>query len=295
MGNLKNLYFFSQDIVLKRQSNQLAVYKDGKKHSAFPLSTFNSIFIYGKVEIKASLINFLLDNGKYIVFLNSKGIYRGFLFNRYTQSNNSKRLRQYEIYFSKEEKLNFAKQLIFTKISKIESIFNLNLKNKKIAFKKAKSFDTLLGIEGAASTLMFDKFKHLLVELKINFEGRSYKPPKDEINALLSSFYTAFHNRLIPEIYMEGLDPFLGLLHVKRGTHHALVSDFMEIIRPDITFLVYQFLKEHPINELNFEKYKEGFYLSFESLKVIHTWLVSNHMEKHIKFVKSYIENSFCI
>ncbi|WP_456382987.1 CRISPR-associated endonuclease Cas1 [Persephonella sp.] len=290
---MKNLYFLTQGVKLKRQNNQLLVYKNDKKVRAYPLTVFDNIYLFGRIEISTPLINFLLHHRKSIVFLSQTGLYNGILYNRLTFSNEKRRLNQYKIYMNSENRVQFAKLLIYEKLEKIENIFELNLQKQKEKLKSARTIGSILGIEGYASASMFDQFKKLLKEIGLNFQKRTYNPPPDEINSLLSSLYMFTYNVLIPYVISKGLDPYLGILHQKRGTHNAFVSDLMEVIRPELTFFAYEILKEIRIENLSFERYKQGYYLSNNSLKIIIEWIEKHKLENIFEKIRSFIKENF--
>ena len=288
-----NLYFLTQGILLLRKNNQLAVYKENEKISSYPLSTFNNIFLFGNINIKHSLISYLLSNQKYIIFLSSTGFFKGILIPSKAQSNINPRINQYSKYFNPDENLSFSKKLVLEKINEIEESFNLDLSSSKKSLEKAKNLNSILGIEGTASAKMFEKFRCLLKKQGLKFEKRTYNPPKDKINSILSSFYTIFYNCLIPEVLYFGLDPYLGFLHKKKGTHHAFVSDLMEILRPSITFYVYKFLSENNIENINFNETNKGVYLSNEEIRKVLNYIHNGFYDNSIKKVKKFIREDF--
>ena len=288
-----NLYFLTQGIALKRKENQLAVYKDNKKISSYPLTTFKNIFLFGNIEITQPLINFLLNNQKYIVFLNSSGFFRGILIPSKTQSNINIRITQYKRFLDEKENLRLAKEFVLEKLKNIENEFNINLDEHKKALQKAQNINTILGIEGGASTKMFERFRKLLKNINLEFTRRTYNPPKDPINSILSSAYMFFYNGLVPEVLSWGFDPYLSFLHRKKGVHHAFVSDLMEIIRPSITINVYRFLQNTDINQMEFVKTGKGIYLSNKDSKKLLKWIHENIYDEEIQKVSKFLRTNF--
>ncbi len=288
---MKFIHFLTQGIVLKRKNNQLVVYENDKKIRAYPLSFFDVIYVYGNVQISPSLMNFLLDNNKFIAFFDKKGRYKGITIGKNKFSNEKNRIKQYEIYFSEEKRLSFSKYLILEKTNRIEKVFSLDLSKYKEKINQANSLTSLLGLEGVVSNQMFNEFRILLKEIGLAFKKREYNPPPDKINSLLSSFYMLYYNFLIPFSIANGFDPFLGIFHIKRGTHHAFVSDLMEVIRPDITYLVYEFLKENPLNEIPFNEDENNCFLSAEGLRKIIEWVHLNEYEILINEPVDFVKN----
>ncbi len=287
-----NIFIFDEKTKIKRKQNQIAIYKEEKKVLSYPIESIDNLFLFGNIEISPSAISFLLRKNKTVLFLTETGFYKGILFGKENHSFINKRKKQYIIHFSEEESLEFAKKIITLKLLEIEKYFYIDLSKEKEGLQKAKNLQSVLGLEGSASAKMFEAFKKLLKNLNIPFSKRTYNPPKDEVNAVLSSSYTMIHNILIPVIIKNGYDPYLGILHNKKGVHHAFASDIIEIYRPKITYLVYLFLKENLLETLSFYKTEEKVYLKKESLKLLTVFLVKN-FQKKLKETRKDIDELF--
>ena len=62
-------------------------------------------------------------------------------------------------------------------------------------------------------------------------DGRSKRPPRDRMNALLSFLYSMLTNDCRSAVESVGLDPQLGFLHVVRPGRAALALDLVEEFR----------------------------------------------------------------
>jgi len=71
-------------------------------------------------------------------------------------------------------------------------------------------------------------------ELRDTFsmDGRSRRPPRDRMNALLSFLYSMWMNDCRSACEAAGLDPQVGFLHAVRPGRAALALDLMEEFRP---------------------------------------------------------------
>ncbi|MBD5538695.1 MAG: CRISPR-associated endonuclease Cas1 [Desulfovibrio sp.] len=67
---------------------------------------------------------------------------------------------------------------------------------------------------------------------RMRFAGRSRKPPRDEVNCLLSFFYTLLAGDARSALEGVGLDPGVGFLHRERPGRPSLALDLMEEFRP---------------------------------------------------------------
>ena len=98
------------------------------------------------------------------------------------------------------------------------------------------TLDTLRGIEGEAAREHFAGLSLLVrTDARSQFsmqDGRSRRPPRDRLNALLSFIYSLWMNDCRSAIEAVGLDPQVGFLHALRPGRAALALDLMEEFRP---------------------------------------------------------------
>ncbi len=98
----------------------------------------------------------------------------------------------------------------------------------------AEQLSVVRGWEGWSARL-YQRWLAGQVERMGSFERRrTHGEIQDPINALLNFGYTLLRHPLAVEIRKVGLDPFLGILHEPNGRHDALVSDLLELFRPNI-------------------------------------------------------------
>jgi CRISPR-associated protein Cas1 len=93
--------------------------------------------------------------------------------------------------------------------------------------------ETVRGIEGDAARTYFDVFDHLIVAQKgtFAFTGRTRRPPRDNVNALLSFIYTLLTHDAASALEAVGLDPQVGFLHRDRPGRPGLALDLVEEFR----------------------------------------------------------------
>ncbi|HEU5433800.1 MAG TPA: type I-C CRISPR-associated endonuclease Cas1c [Thermomicrobiales bacterium] len=94
--------------------------------------------------------------------------------------------------------------------------------------------DLMRGDEGEAARAYFDVLP-LLVRVRRDLfapDGRSRRPPRDRMNALLSFLYTLLRADCVAALEGVGLDPQIGFFHALRPGRPALALDLMEELRP---------------------------------------------------------------
>lgn len=263
----RNLYITS-NIELKRDGNILKI--DNKK---IPISMVNNVMIMGNATLTNGARNLLLKNNRTIFFMNYRYETIGIL-TPPLGSDYRFRIKQYQ----NQNNIEIAKLIVLRKIEAIENFSGKSLQRYKNRLEKVDNLQSILGIEGSATTYMYDKFREQLNEIMIyEFKSRNYRPVKDKINSLLSFLYTLYYNFFFAEVVGAGFDAYIGFLHQKRGRHAVLVSDLMEEARVYLTQLAVEILKEIYHNGF------EGLYLTIEGRKFV--------IKKFDEFILSY-ENS---
>ncbi len=99
-----------------------------------------------------------------------------------------------------------------------------------------RSIQSLLGIEGTAARLYFERFGALLRSPEgvedFDFTRRNRRPPRDPINALLSFVYALLVKDVTAALIAAGLDPYVGVFHRPRFGRPGLALDLAEEFRP---------------------------------------------------------------
>ncbi len=264
-----------------RYSNGRLVVGGVTKNNSIPLKYIDALVLMGAWSISSRLVNALLRE-KIPVFLLSKyGSLKGVLFSDYFSSNYRLRLLQYKAF--RQRKGEIASFLLLQKAKEIELWFNLDLSTYIRKIKNTNDLNTLLGLEGFISAEMFEAFRKNL-NTSFNFSNREYRPPPDEVNALLSLYYTLHYCLTLPAVLASGYDPYLSFLHTKRGRHASFCSDILEPIRPRLTYQVMEALNMHLFKKEDFNRDGKGVYLKREAFDKFLEFF-ERKKEKNINFL----------
>jgi CRISPR-associated protein Cas1 len=95
------------------------------------------------------------------------------------------------------------------------------------------SVDVLRGLEGEGAQAYFGVFDALIRvrDPELRFNGRTRRPPRDAVNALLSFLYTLVTHDCRSALESVGLDPAVGFLHRDRPGRPSLALDLLEEFR----------------------------------------------------------------
>lgn len=117
--------------------------------------------------------------------------------------------------------------------------------------------DTLRGIEGEAARYYFDAFPSLVrnTDPALKMNGRTRRPPRDPVNALLSFAYMLLALDMRSACETVGLDPQVGYLHADRPGRVSLALDLAEEFRAVIADrVVLSLLNRQQIGADGFER-----------------------------------------
>lgn len=238
MDTIKDILLLISDYCeIKRHAGRILI-KNRSTSLSYPPHTIESILVFGKTSITSDSLDICIEYNIPIIFCTKTGRVRGLLYNFQNSRALNTRLYQYEIFRNKEKRISTARSIVCKKVENIERVFEIDLGRIRAELSRADTLERLLNLEGQASKKMFKKFGSIVKDYGFNFESRSYYPPKDETNALLSFVYTLGFSSVLAYTLALGFDPYISFLHIRRGAHQSLVSDLLEVVRPHLTKFV---------------------------------------------------------
>ena len=141
------------------------------------------------------------------------------------------------------------------------------------ALARADAVDSMRGIEGAAATIYFSCFDQMLgAGCPFRFETRSRRPPRNEVNAVLSFVYTLLCRETRSAMESIGLDPAAGYLHTLRPGRPSFALDLMEELRgPLCDRFVLTLFHRKQLSAAHFEKNEEAVFLNEKGRRTVLT------------------------
>lgn len=208
-----------------------------------PIELVSSLHIHGWAGVTSPTIAALLGQGTPVVWRGATGFPIGWSMPLHTAGLDSRRAQYAAV--GTQRALELARAFVTAKIVNMKGVARRKatlrgreklerLNHDARVAREARSLAQLLGIEGAASARYFAAWPDLISDRAHNFEwtGRTRRPPRDIINALLSYLYALLAGECLCAVVAAGLDPRLGLLHQARAGRPALALDLMEPFRP---------------------------------------------------------------
>lgn len=247
---LNTLYLLSPNAYLQKDGECLSVRIDGQESLRIPIHNLESVLSFSYLGASPGAMMLCVEHGVKLSFLSPTGRYIGSLEGG-IKGNVLLRRTQYRLADDEALSAHLAGIFIAGKIANQRSVLSRYVRDyrpegaEEDAFREGLALlrrqqalalgqgsrADLLGIEGFAASTYFGLFPSLIRHTGFSFEGRSKRPPKDEVNALLSFFYTLLAHDTRAALESVGLDPFVGFLHTDRPGRPSLALDLMEELR----------------------------------------------------------------
>ncbi len=267
----QTLYLSRQGCHVSLDGEYIIVCYQKKLIQKIQLPLVDLILVFGYSQLTTQLIRACLQRGVTIAYLSKSGYCYGRLL---PLQRPHPTFLSLQAQLSDTQKLFAAQQLIHAKLRNCRVILmrqqrrrshpNIELSINCLDLLaqrslKAETLQVLMGIEGSGARQYYSALSNCFDHPQLCFQGRSRRPPGNEINALLSFGYQVLWTHLLGIIENLGLDPYTGCLHQPHHNHAALVSDLLEPFRaPIIDSLVLQLVNRGIIRPKDDFRFAEG-------------------------------------
>lgn len=248
---LNTLYVMREDSYLKLEGENVLVQQGEEIAARFPLHTLESIvcFTYagatpqlmGACAERDISLSFFTPNGRFLA--GAMGEERG---------NVLLRKRLYRLSDDEAASCLIARNMVFGKVYNSRAVIERALRDHPQRVDEPKlraasaamletlplieqerDMDTLRGLEGKAAVCYFGVLDELILQGRdtFAFDGRTRRPPRDPVNAMLSFAYALLARDCAAALSAVGLDPYVGFMHRDRPGRQSLALDLMEELR----------------------------------------------------------------
>lgn len=249
---LNTLYITTPDSYLTRDGENIVIRVEDTEKFRMPIHNIEGIVCFGYMGASPALMHLCAERKVALSFLNPHGKFLCRVEGA-VSGNVLLRRRQYRMADNEEESFQLAKLFIAGKLANCRTVLQRSFRGQspelkstdlelaiQLLAKKQKqilnseSADVLRGIEGESARIYFGVLDHLILSQKDDFfiKGRNRRPPKDNVNALLSFVYTLLMHEVRAALESVGLDPCVGFFHTDRPGRSSLALDMMEEFRP---------------------------------------------------------------
>jgi CRISPR-associated protein Cas1 len=249
---MNTLYVMAKGATLRRDGLTIQVLVDRKVQMSVPIHHLQSVAVFGGVRMTAPVLGLCAERGVAVSFLTCSGRLLARV-DAPNQGNVLLRRAQYRMADQPECTRRLAQAFIAGKLQNARNLCVRGAREtdecddaaklRRIAgqlagsvesLASAASLDVVRGIEGEAARNYFGGLTHLFRQPQPAFQmnGRTRRPPRDRMNALLSFIYSLLTHDCVAAAASAGLDPSVGYLHCDRSGRPGLALDLMEEFRP---------------------------------------------------------------
>ncbi len=263
----KNFYLVS-DGKLRRHENTLYFEnEDGKK--PIPVNSIYSVYALSSLSITSKALSLLAKEGVCIHFFNYYGYYLGSFYPRETLVSGDMLVKQVECHLDKERRLEVAKAFVegaILNMTKVLSYYKLEEVRTKLGhilntLSTTNEVTEVMGAEANARNAYYSAFDSILRQFE--FEYRSKRPPKNEVNSMISFGNSLLYSTVLSELYYTQLNPTVSFLHEPFERRFSLALDVAEIFKPLLVDrTIFKLVNKEIIKEGDFNSELEGVLLN---------------------------------
>ena len=245
---MKKTYYLFNPGRLSRKDNTLRftpVDEQGREGAPryIPVEGVSDLYVFGSLDANSALYNFLGKNQVTVHFFDYYEHYTGSFYPKEYLLAGKMQIAQTQHYSDKKKRLTIAKKFIegaaFNMVKNLRYYQNrgkdleayiLQIEEFAGQLENAAGVAEMMGIEGNIRQVYYMAFDEILAEFAM--EGRSRRPPKNEINALISFGNMMCYTLCLDMIYHTQLNPTISFLHEPGARRYSLALDLAEIFKP---------------------------------------------------------------
>lgn len=249
---LNTLYVMTDSSYLHLDNDTVRIEVERETRLRVPLHHLGGLICFGNVLMSPALIGRCAEDGISMTLLDRNGRFRARVEGPIS-GNVLLRKAQFEAAQDPARTLAIARNIVAGKLKNSRTVLQRGAREAKSeddrvildaavtkfdaslrALTVTGDLDVLRGVEGEAARTYFSALNHLLrIDVRSDFaiDGRSRRPPRDRLNALMSYLYTLLTHDCRSALESVGLDPQSGFLHVLRPGRPALALDLVEEFR----------------------------------------------------------------
>lgn len=280
---LNTLYVLTPESYLFCRNENICIQIGEHEKLCVPALTIDSIVCFGKMTVSTPLLQYCAEHGISVTFVTETGRFMGRFYGS-VSGNVLLRKRQYESLNEDTFRKQLVRSVLLAKLRNCKLVLiraARSAKNEEVgqaltegvaqlgqAVEKlllCEDVDSMRGIEGAAATVYFSRLDNMLWGNPggFRFESRSRRPPRNEVNAVLSFTYMLLTSQIQSAMETVGLDPAAGYLHTLRPGRPSFALDLIEELRaPLCDRFVISLFNKGQLSASDFEKNEEAVYLN---------------------------------
>jgi len=287
---MKKAYYLFNPGRMSRKDNTLKfqpISEDGSedKPRYLPVAGVSALYMFGSVDANSAMYNFLGQQHIPVHFFDYYKHYTGSFSPKEYLLAGKMLVAQADAYRSKKKRLGLA--VAFIKAASFNMLKTLRYygnRGKELQsqiddivelrglLSDAKDVSQLMGLEGNCRQVYYTAFEEIVEGYA--WEGRRKRPPKNELNALVSFGNSMCYTVCLDAIYNSQLNPTISFLHEPGYRRYSLALDVSEIFKPILVDrLIFKLCNRRELRPQHFDFIDDACFLSESGRKIfVRAW-----------------------
>lgn len=268
---MKKTYYLFNPGRLSRKDNTLkftVIDRRGNDGTTkyIPIEGVSDLFCFGSLDANSALYTFLGKAGIAVHFFDYYEHYRGSFMPKDYLLAGKMQIEQTKHYIESKKRVVLARKFVsgasFNMVKNLRYYINRDRDLEAVQetierytelIPMTTRVDELMGVEGNIRQTYYAAFDEI-ISADFWMENRSKRPPKNEINALISFGNMMCYTLCLGQIYHTQLNPTISFLHEPGYRRYSLALDIAEIFKPLLVDrLIFRLLNKREIKIKDFD------------------------------------------
>lgn len=245
---MKRTYYLFNPGLLQRRDNTLKFTpydEEGKEEKPrfLPVEHVGELYCFGNLDANSALYNFLGQEQIPVHFFDYYENYTGSFMPRESLLSGKMLVAQVKHHENKHQRIDLARRILDgASFNMIKNLRYYNSRGKdllplieiiealRVQMAGVREIDQLMGFEGNIRKNYYEAFELIINDFSM--DGRSYRPPQNEVNALISFGNMMCYSQCLRAIHQTQLNPVISYLHTPGERRFSLSLDLAEIFKP---------------------------------------------------------------